>query len=166
MREDMHAGWIKPDEERFAFSFCLVDEGQGVFENFIVDGFHALGVKRASVFDALLADFAPARLVRRIVGIRRPGVNHVAGPDLVLHGRRVIAMRWIFHRVEVIEIAKELIEAVHRWQVFVAITQMVLAELAGGVAHRLQGRRYGRSLRWHADGGSSLPYGREACADR
>ena len=40
--------------------------------------------------------------------------------------------------VEVIEVAEELVEAVHRRQEFVAIAEMVLAELSGRVALRLQ----------------------------
>ena len=44
-------------------------------------------------------------------------------------------MAGVFHRVEVIEIAEELVEAVHRRQELVLVAKMVLAELAGGVAH-------------------------------
>ena len=44
-------------------------------------------------------------------------------------------MAGIFHRIEVIEVAKELIEAVHRRQELVLVAKMVLAELAGGIAH-------------------------------
>ena len=40
--------------------------------------------------------------------------------------------------VEVVEVAEELVEAVHRRQELVAVAQMVLAELAGGVAERLE----------------------------
>ena len=40
--------------------------------------------------------------------------------------------------VEVIEVAEELVEAVHRRQELVAVAEMVLAELAGGVAERLE----------------------------
>ena len=41
----------------------------------------------------------------------------------------------VFHRVEVVEVAEELVEAVHGRQELVAVAQVVLAELAGGVAH-------------------------------
>ena len=47
-------------------------------------------------------------------------------------------MRGVFHRVEVIEVAEEFIEPMHGGQKLVQIAEMVLAELAGGVAHRLQ----------------------------
>ena len=46
-------------------------------------------------------------------------------------------MARVFHRVEVIEVAVELVEAVHRWQEFVAVTEVVLAELTRRVSHRL-----------------------------
>ena len=44
-------------------------------------------------------------------------------------------MAGIFHRIEVIEIAEELVEAVHRRQELVLVAKVVLAELAGGIAH-------------------------------
>ena len=44
-------------------------------------------------------------------------------------------MARVFHRVEVIEVAEELVEAVDRGQELVAIAEVVLAELARGVAH-------------------------------
>src|SRR5687768_13976221 len=50
-------------------------------------------------------------------------------------------------RVQVIEIAPEFVEAVHRRQMLVAITEVVLAELAGGVALRLEQSRDRRIAR-------------------
>ena len=47
-------------------------------------------------------------------------------------------MAGVFHRVQVIEIAEELVEAVHRGQELVPVAEVVLAELAGGVAQRLE----------------------------
>ena len=40
--------------------------------------------------------------------------------------------------VEVVEVAEELVEAVHRRQELVLVAEVVLAELAGGVAERLE----------------------------
>ena len=57
------------------------------------------------------------------------------GPTLVQQLLRIVGMRRVFHRVEVIEVAEELVEAVHGRQELVVIAEMVLAELAGGVAH-------------------------------
>ena len=48
--------------------------------------------------------------------------------------------------VEVVEVAEELVEAVHRRQELVAVAEVVLAELAGHVAERLQQVGDGRIL--------------------
>ena len=42
-------------------------------------------------------------------------------------------MRRIFHRVEVIQVTKEFIEAVNGWQELIPIAEMVLTKLAGRV---------------------------------
>jgi hypothetical protein len=46
----------------------------------------------------------------------------------------------------VIEITKELAEAVHRGQMLVAVAEMVLAELTGGVAERFRDVRNARII--------------------
>ncbi len=75
-------------------------------------------------------------------------------------------MAWVFHRVEVIEIAVEFVEPVHRGQELVFVAKMVLAELAGGVAHSFEsgGNRHG--LRRQPDGRAGLADGGHAGADR
>jgi len=74
--------------------------------------------QRSGVLDPLLADATPARLVSGIVLVRRPAVQHAARPEPVAEVREVL--RWrvvrclgILLRVQVVEIAKEFIEAVH-----------------------------------------------------
>ena len=59
-----------------------------------------------------------------------------------------------FFGVQVIEIAKEFVESVHGRQVLVAIAEMVLAELAGGVAERLEHFGDGRVFRLKSDRGA------------
>ena len=44
----------------------------------------------------------------------------------------------LFLGVQVVEVSEKLVEAVHGRQVFVAVAQVVLAELAGRVAQRLE----------------------------
>ena len=44
----------------------------------------------------------------------------------------------LFLGVQVVEVAVEFVEAVHRRQELVAVAEMVLAELAGGIAERLE----------------------------
>ena len=75
-------------------------------------------------------------------------------------------MAGVFHRVEVIEIAVELIEAVHRRQELVQVAQVVLAELTGGVAHRLQRGGDGRRLGRHSDRRAGLADRGQPRADR
>ena len=47
---------------------------------------------------------------------------------------RIVEVLRLLLGVEVVEVAEELVEAVHRRQVLVAVALVVLAELAGGVA--------------------------------
>jgi hypothetical protein len=75
-------------------------------------------------------------------------------------------MRGVFHCVEVIEVAKELIEAVHGWQKFIFVAEVVFAELAGGVTHGLERGRNRHGLRRYADGGTSLADRCHTGADR
>ena len=56
---------------------------------------------------------------------------------------RIVAVLRLLLGIEVVEVAEELVEAVHRRQVLVAVALVVLAELAGGVALALQHRRHG-----------------------
>ena len=120
MRDDMHARRVVPDEERLAGGLGLVDEGDGLVADDLVDGLHVvfdavdrMRRQRPFVGDLLLADLAPARIDRRIVGVGRESVQQIARADLVLEVLRIVRVEGVFHRVEVIEIAPELVEAVH-----------------------------------------------------
>ena len=164
--DDVHARRVEPEEERLAVRLCLVQELEGEVADFVVHGLHPLGIERAGVLDLLLADLAPARVDGRIVGFGRPAVNHVARADLVQQLLRVGGVRGILHRVEVIEVAEELVEAVDGGQELVEIAEVVLAELAGGIAHVLQRRRDGHRFRRQADRGARLTDRGHAGADR
>ena len=67
------------------------------------------------------------------------------GPTVAL-SRRIVAMGRVFHRIQVIEIAEEFVESMNGRQELVQVAKVVLAELAGGIAHRLQRRGDGRRL--------------------
>ena len=71
-----------------------------------------------------------------IVDVGRLGVYDIAWakPLQELGALRVIGFIRLFHGVEVIEDAVELVEAVHRGKVFVTVTEMVLADLRRCVA--------------------------------
>ena len=99
----------------------------GVAE-FAVAGFHPLLGERAGVLDALGAV---------AVG---PGVQHAARPEPLAELRilRIVRLFGFLFGVEVIQVAEELVKAVHRGQVLVAVAEVVLAKLARGVALRLE----------------------------
>ena len=122
----------------------LVDEAQRVLGHLVVDGLHALLGQRAGVLD-LLAALA--------VG---PAVQHAARPEVLLELRvlRIVRILRLFLGVEVIEIAEELVEAVQRRQILVLVAEVVLAELAGGVAERLEQFGDRRIFRLQADIGA------------
>jgi hypothetical protein len=70
-------------------------------------------------------------------------VNDATGPEPLAEvrevvGRRVVRLLRILFGVQVVEVAEELVEAVHGRQELVPVAEMVLAELAGRVAERLQ----------------------------
>ena len=75
-------------------------------------------------------------------------------------------MRRVLHRIQVIEVAEELVEAVDGGQELIEVAQVVLAELPGGVAHRLERCGDGRRLRRHADRRAGLADGGQSGADR
>ena len=80
-------------------------------------------------------------------------VEHAARAELLLERRilGIVGQLRLFLGVQVIEVAEELVEAVHGRQVFVPIAEVVLAELAGGVAERLEQLGDGRIFRLQAD---------------
>ncbi|MNZ44172.1 hypothetical protein D3C78_617980 [compost metagenome] len=75
-------------------------------------------------------------------------------------------MRRVFHGVQVIEVAKELVEAMYRGQELVAVAQVVLAELAGGIAHGLERGGDGDGFGGNADGRAGLADRGHAGTDR
>src|SRR3954454_429400 len=75
-------------------------------------------------------------------------------------------MAGILHCIEVVKVAEELIEAMHRGQELVLVAKMVLAELAGGVAHALQGRSNSHGLRRQACRGARLTDSGHSGTDR
>ena len=134
----------------------LVDEAQCVFGHLVVDGFHPLLRQRPGVLDLL-----PALAIS-------PAVNYAPGsePLLELGVLRVVRIFGFFLGVEVVEVAEEFVEAVHCRQKLVLVAQMVLAELAGDVAVRLEQFGDGGVLRLKSDIGSGHPHLGQPCAER
>jgi hypothetical protein len=127
----VHVRGVVPDEERLAGLVRGLDELLRRCEEFLVAGLHALLRQRAGVLD-LLAALA--------IG---PAVQHATRAELLPEVGEVLLVRVVdllrlLLGVQVVQVAEELVEAVHRRQMLVAVAEVVLAELAGAVAERLQ----------------------------
>ena len=145
---DVHAARIEPDEERLPVAVRPVDEvGRGL-EELLVDRLHPLFRERPGVLAFLLAPGAEARIVARRDGRGRDAFHHAARTELRLEGGvlRIVRMFRFILGVQMIEVAEELVEAVNRRQKFVAVAEMVLAELPGRIALRLEQIGDGRVL--------------------
>src|SRR5262249_34267869 len=82
---------------------------------------------------------AERRIHGLVVLIRRLALQHAARPEF-LPKSRILGVVWVFRLllgIQVIEVPEELVEAMDRRQMLVAVTQVVLAELARGVAQGL-----------------------------
>ena len=90
------------------------------------------------------------------------------GPKLLLERRvlGIVGQFRLFFRVQVIEVAEELVESVHRRQEFIPIAEMVFAELAGGVAERLEQFGDGRVFRLKSERGAGHADFGQAGAER
>ena len=128
----------------------------------VVDRLHPLLGEGAGVLDALLADTAEAAFLGWVVLLGRPRVDHPARPEPLLEVREVAGWRPVRQLrlllgVEVVEVAVELVEAVHGGEELVLVAQVVLAELPGGIAQRLQQLRDRRILGLQPDVGAGYP---------
>src|SRR5262245_60967912 len=127
---------------------------------FVVDGFHALFGKRSGVLDSLLPNLSEARVDGLILLIGGHTFEHPAWAEFSLERRifGIVGPLGLFFGIQMIKVAEELIQPMHRRQELVAVAEMVLAELTGGIAERLQSLRDGDVLgeerqrrRWDAD---------------
>ena len=130
---EVHVGGVEPHEEGLPRRHRIADEALGFGHKFIIGGFHPLAGERSGALDPLGA-----------IAIG-PAMQHTAGGEalaeigklgIILLG--VIAQFRLFLGIEVVEVAEELIKAVHRRQMLVAIAEVVLAELARAVALGLE----------------------------
>ena len=158
----VHARRVPPAEKGLLGRGLALDEVLCRVIGFIVDRLHALLCQWSKIFDDLTAfaiglgldhatwpeDFAKCLAV---------GQDHVAGIVLVLR---------LFLGVEVIKAAEELIESVHGWQVFVAISLVVFSELPRSVALAFQDRGHGAVGLLPAFGGAGHSHLGHATANR
>src|SRR6185503_3444849 len=138
MRAEVHSGGIEPAEERPVRLRLTLDEVDGCGRGLVVDRLHALFRERPGVLDGLLANLAPARVMGRVVAIGGLAAQHTAWTEGFPEPgvARIGARLRIFLGIKVIEIAVEFIEAMDGRQKFVAVAEVVFAELAGRIAKR------------------------------
>jgi hypothetical protein len=110
-------------------------------------------VSSGPVFDDLLTDSSKGWIDRRVVLVAGLGLEHTARSEFGAEGRilRVVGILRLFLGVEVVEIAEELIETMHRRQVFISVAKMILAELPGGVTECLHDIGHARVKRAKAE---------------
>ena len=152
---DVHARRVVPDEERLVglLGVVAVEEVDDLGRDLLVHRLRALQRQRTFVLARLVllravGGLAPEDRARRRQAGRRLRV-HRAGDLRQAGDRRVLARRrdallgrglvdvgeaHLLHGVQVVEIAPELLEAVRRRQRLGVVAEVVLAELAGGVA--------------------------------
>lgn len=139
MRVDMHSGRIEPAEERLSGLRILINEIHRGAQEFPIDRLHASFVERSGVLNFLLAYPAKARVFGRVIRVARAS-KHAARTEFGAELRvfRVVGVFRLLFGIEVIEIAEEFITSVHGRQEFIAVAKMILAELTGSVAVRLE----------------------------
>ena len=126
MGVDVHPSGVPPEEEGLVLLLGLFQEASVFFGDFLVDGLHALLAERAGGLDLL-------RAVR--IG---PAMEHAARLEFLDQFRilEVVGVLEFLLRVEVVERAEELVEAMGGRQGVVGVTEVVLAELTRLVALR------------------------------
>src|SRR3990170_4495531 len=124
MGPDMHARRVEPDEEGLAVLDRLLDELLFGGVDFQINGWHPCLGERTGVLDLLPALAVGPRMeyTARAVFLLKLGIL------------RVVIGFGLFLSVEVVEIAEELVEPMHRRQMLVAVAEVVLAELARRIA--------------------------------
>src|SRR5262249_14784112 len=140
VRAQVHVREIHPNQERFVGVLLPPNEINGAVRDVVIDRYHALLGQGASVRTDLFSDFSEARIDRGVVFVRRLAVQDAARPILPAELRvlRIVRQLWLFFGVQVVEVAIELIKAMHGRQELVTVAEVVLAKLSGSVSERLQ----------------------------
>ena len=103
VRPEVHGRCVVPHEERLVGLCLTLHPGESARRNFLIDGFHALLSQRARVLD---------RLTALTIGYT---VQHTARSEQLLE-RRILGITGqlrLFFCIQVIEVAKKFVEAVH-----------------------------------------------------
>jgi hypothetical protein len=106
----------------------------------LVGHLHPLLGQRPGVVAALPAPLPEPRIFARGLGQGRSASEDAARAkaQLELEILRIVGVLRLVLGVQVVEVAEEDVEAVHGRQEFVAVAQMVLAELPGHIAERFE----------------------------
>src|SRR5262249_22539409 len=167
MGKNVHPGGVEPAEEWLVIIVRLFHEFKRAIEELFVHSLHALLRQRPGVLDPLLADFSELLVQRGVIGSRGPAVEHAARTELLFEFRVlwIIGIFRLFFGVEVIEVAKELVESVDGGQEFVTVAKVVLAKLPTDVAHWFKQFRNRRILCLEPKWGSRQPNLRHSTTD-
>src|ERR1043166_2446460 len=139
VRVSVHPGAVVPAEKRLARFRLSLDELDGSVGSLVIDRLHPFSVERTGVLDRLFADAAPAWLLSGGVLVGGLAAQHAARTEFFSKlGSRIGATFRLFLGVEMVEVAKELVEAMNSRQILVQVYQMILPELAGVIALALQ----------------------------
>lgn len=124
MCSEMHARAVPPDEEGRACLVLARNEILGRSKGLLVNRFHPLFGERAGILDLAVGE----------------GMDHAARAKSTAEFRvlRIVAVLRLLLRIEVIQVAEKLVEAVIGRQVLVPVPLVVLAELARRVALALE----------------------------
>jgi hypothetical protein len=138
-----------PQQEGFARLVGPIDEVAGAFHEVGLDGRHAFTGQRTGVGNGLLADAAEAFVLGGVVD-----VGSLAVQDSTRHEEPfdegivpgILRLLRLLLGVQVVQVAVELVEAVHGREELVAIAQMVLPNLGSHVTLRFEQVGQGRIL--------------------
>src|SRR6187200_2117519 len=147
---------IEPYEKWFSRFMLPLDKIFGCCNKFIIAGFHPFFCEGPCILNFLLAYFSPPRHFCRIIFVCSPGMDNTARSKCFKEFRKFLLWRIVIHFrlffcVEVIKIAKELVEPMIGRQHMVKVAQMVLAELPCSIILFLQQCGYRHYLFIHPD---------------
>ena len=120
MGAEMHVSKVDPNEHRFSGLGLFFDKFGGTSGGIIIDSLHALFGQRTGVLDLAIGK----------------AVNDAARSKFLAEFGvlRIIREFRFFFGIQMIEVAVELVETMIGRQEFILVAQVILAELAGGIA--------------------------------
>src|ERR1700754_3223995 len=122
MSPHMHARRVEIAEPRLSLLGLALHEVERARQKFLVDCLHPFGAQWAGIFNHLLANAPEGFIDRVVVLVSRTTFQHPARAKLLAK----VWVLWIVRvlrlllSVQMIEVAEELVETLHRRQVLVA----------------------------------------------